>query len=347
MNKYLKYFDNIIHHDIGIDVSKPTFINLSLSNKCNSRCVMCDIWKHPSNDLYGTELFQALDSEYLDQIRTLGITGGEPFLRADLPEIIEYALGRFTHLKHIGITTNGFNTSRILKLLERFFANNPNVKLSICISIDGYGSTHNLMRKVKRAWDNVNNTIIALSPHSQNIILSIACTVTRLNSNYENLLKLQKFALNQNIPIIFRMAVKVDRIFNEELIDNVGLIPGSRESLEVSRFLKDNVLLNLNARTMYYHMMVDFLEGHTSKRTIKCKEMRDGAMLDSNGDIYVCSVSGKKFGNLLHDDEVKLKEQAKLSRAIVRENNCSSCFHDHLSHKSPLKLLESFYRLHV
>ena len=65
------------------------------------------------------------------------ITGGEPFIRDDLEEIVE-ELGKLSD--RIVISTNGFFTDRILKLTKRF------PKVGIRISIEGLEKTNNEIR---------------------------------------------------------------------------------------------------------------------------------------------------------------------------------------------------------
>src|ERR1700676_257773 len=67
---------------------------------CNLTCRHCYIESSPRNDLLAY-LSTAEIAEYLDEIETLGLgtrsigfTGGEPFLNPDLPEMLELALTR-------------------------------------------------------------------------------------------------------------------------------------------------------------------------------------------------------------------------------------------------------------
>jgi MoaA/NifB/PqqE/SkfB family radical SAM enzyme len=119
-----------------------------------------------------------------------------------------------------------------------------------------------------------------------------------------------------------------------------ALTPTSENAMEVVRFIDDRILGGeLTGRTQYYEMIKDFLLGKLSVRNIKCLEMRDGGMIDSNGDYYVCSVSGKHVGNLLNDDDLETKIQS--SRQYVRSNYCNSCFHDHASHTPIWRVLKN------
>jgi len=338
-----KYSGDLLTHGVGFDVKKPTFLNLSVSNRCNAKCEMCDIWKHPSDDFTIEELQNYLENVYLTDIRNFGITGGEPFLRQDLPLIVEKAVKYLPLLTVIGITTNGFNTERIKRTLPKMLALKPKkVALRITVSLDGIGETHNLTRGVPDVFQKVIKTIDYLKTTFQNVencVVDLACTITTANSDYDKLNELNEYASKRELPIIYRLAVDVDRIFNKELIKSFGAHSLNFRSEDVQKFLEERVVeQKYGLRAAYYKMMLDYVNNPKAIRSISCKEKRDGVMIDSNGDIYVCSVSGKKIGNLAKNNADELIGNARISRKEVRNNTCAGCFHDHMSHV-PLKMI--------
>ncbi len=58
---------------------------LGITYRCNARCKMCNIWKFPTKK---EEEVKVEDLEKLPRMRFTNITGGEPFLRDDIEEII-------------------------------------------------------------------------------------------------------------------------------------------------------------------------------------------------------------------------------------------------------------------
>ena len=336
----VEYLKDIPVHDLGFDRYLPSFLNFSISNRCNAKCVMCDIWKHPSRDLTGDLLKEMISNDYLQAVRDLGITGGEPFIRADLAEIISLIVRRFPKLRQIAITTNGFNTARIEKTVPRLLEilSAYDVRLIITVSVDGLGETHSRSRGVPDVWQKVQQTIEYLrNLKSGRLVFSTACTISKANADYTELRSLADYMTQRNIPIIFRLAVYVSRIYNDELIEKCGLRPQTPEAQAVVGFLKEfSQRASYSWRSEYYDFIVSYLSGeysvaaqHAGSRPL-CKEQRDGGMLDSNGDMYVCSVSGQKIGNLL-DGEIS-KDQVLTARKLVRKNFCDTCFHDHSIH---------------
>jgi len=97
--------------------------------RCNARCNMCNRYKAPSKpeEEISLETIRKLPPMYFTNI-----TGGEPFIRENLKDIVR-ELQEKSH--RIVISTNGFFTDRILDLCREF----PNV--GIRISIEGMEET--------------------------------------------------------------------------------------------------------------------------------------------------------------------------------------------------------------
>lgn len=118
-----------------------TYLRISLTEKCNLRCVYCmpneGIPLMPKDDaLTSSEiarLARLFVQEGVDKIR---LTGGEPTLRKDLMEIMEsLSKLRKNHpsdsigLKQIGITTNGLLLTRLLPQMASLGLSHINVSL--------------------------------------------------------------------------------------------------------------------------------------------------------------------------------------------------------------------------
>jgi len=84
-----------IHHvlrSLGLPLT-ILFMNYVVTWRCNLRCIMCNIWKHPqTNELGISELEDFLRNPLLSQLEWIQLTGGEPFMRNDLDEIIRVIL---------------------------------------------------------------------------------------------------------------------------------------------------------------------------------------------------------------------------------------------------------------
>ena len=99
-------------------------LSLEITQRCIAKCIMCNIWKtpHDSPECTAEEWIKLLSSPELKKLKELDITGGEPFLRDDLPLLLKgICYLKDTNLKElrsVAITSNGFLTQKILEIVE-------------------------------------------------------------------------------------------------------------------------------------------------------------------------------------------------------------------------------------
>jgi len=83
---------------------RPVFVGYNVTNRCNLRCRFCNVPSLPHPDMTVDQVRVAFDRLAELGIPVVGITGGEPFLRPDLPEILEAAESRGMK---VTLVTNG------------------------------------------------------------------------------------------------------------------------------------------------------------------------------------------------------------------------------------------------
>ena len=88
---------------------------LALTYRCNSRCTMCDIWKMENSPELPVLEFAKLPSS----LRDINLSGGEPFLRQDLAEIVAVVAKACPQARFV-ISSNGFATELILEQMKKF-----------------------------------------------------------------------------------------------------------------------------------------------------------------------------------------------------------------------------------
>ena len=115
--------------------------------RCNARCNMCNRYKAPSraDEEISIETIKKLPKMYFTNI-----TGGEPFIREDLADIVREL---YKKSDRIVISTNGFFTDRIIKLCEEF------PKVGIRISIEGLEKTNNEIRGLEDGFNKGYSTL--------------------------------------------------------------------------------------------------------------------------------------------------------------------------------------------
>ncbi|HEC93135.1 MAG TPA: radical SAM protein, partial [Candidatus Atribacteria bacterium] len=124
--------------------------SIILTYRCNAKCNMCEVWKHPSKP---SEEIGLKVIEKLPQMFFTNVTGGEPFVRQDLPEIIGVLRKK---AKRIVISTNGFFTERIISLCKKY----PD--LGIRISIEGLSVANDTIRGIPGGFDRIIRTLFEL-----------------------------------------------------------------------------------------------------------------------------------------------------------------------------------------
>lgn len=163
----------------------PPLIIWEISNKCNLKCAMCVLFgKNKIKQPKGKELSFEEVKSIIDDIRKtyrflpfkpfIGLTGGEPFMRKDLIEILRY-------LKESGfmfsVTTNfSIPNEKMIKDMI-----NSGLK-DLRVSIDGPKEVHDSIRGIK-VFDKVINNIrlIREDKKGRKLPIKINCTISKYN----------------------------------------------------------------------------------------------------------------------------------------------------------------------
>ena len=113
-NAVLCFFDVVLWAVMKRRV--PTFVVLSLADRCTFRCWYCRLWERNYDDMPTERIMPLLDEMKKAGVKHLALTGGEPLLREDLEEIINraYVLG-FT----VVVVTNGLVTTENIHKLKQ------------------------------------------------------------------------------------------------------------------------------------------------------------------------------------------------------------------------------------
>jgi MoaA/NifB/PqqE/SkfB family radical SAM enzyme len=143
----------------GTPLSMPSEVWLKLTERCNCRCQMCDIWKnniHAEGELSTQDWKNVLLGfrKWLGK-KHIWFTGGEPFLRKDCIELISY--GSSLGLS-IGVITNGIllDSSRISQLMESGLK-------EFHVSIDSMrAEIHDHLRGITGAHERATQNVLAL-----------------------------------------------------------------------------------------------------------------------------------------------------------------------------------------
>lgn len=168
-----------------------------VTSKCNLRCQNCFYWRNlnKKTDLSFEEIKKV--SDHLPNFGVLLVSGGEPFLREDLAEIVSL-FRRKNKISFVGIPTNGTFTEKIVTQSRKILENNPQLSMNIYFSIDGLAKFHDQSRDrkgtLKKALASIKK-INQLKEGYPNLTVSINTVISA--KNLKEIPKLISFVASQ------------------------------------------------------------------------------------------------------------------------------------------------------
>ena len=145
--------NTILTDDFG---RNHNYLRISLIEKCNLRCTYCmpaeGITLSPKQNLMTADEVFAIAQTFVNNgVNKIRLTGGEPLLRKDFPEIIEKLAQLNTE---ISITTNGILIDRHLEVLKKFNIRKINLSLDTLVSTKF--NTITLRNQFEKVIDNLH-----------------------------------------------------------------------------------------------------------------------------------------------------------------------------------------------
>ncbi|MEX2263119.1 MAG: radical SAM protein [Bryobacteraceae bacterium] len=120
---------------------------LFVTSRCNSLCRTCFYFdKLNSKDDLTVQEIERL-SHTAPPFRKLWLSGGEPFLREELAEIIATFVRR-NGVTNVNLPTNGLLPEKIFRSMDKVVKLCPDVSIDLNFSLDGLANTHDAIRGV-------------------------------------------------------------------------------------------------------------------------------------------------------------------------------------------------------
>jgi len=312
---------------------KPKVIQLPITYKCNSRCVMCNVWKMDySNEASVGEFSKFLSDPLFDQVASVGINGGEPSLIRSLPDYASEIL-KLPSIKSLNIISHGFNKKLLLKSIEDIYAScrAKGVRFHVSISLDGYGETHDRVRGIKGAFSRTMGTIDEIVANRSKYCDSFDLGCTVVNQNIDHLTTLDNYVRERELKIKYRLGIDNKRIESDQVRDQYSVIysPNVQSASEFFHWQYSSAK-NLGDKFKYFSLFF-WLTASKRKRLLGCMWKEDGVTLDSRGNLYYCAVASKAIGSLRsgNGQEIFFSDaNIQYRQELIREN-CSSCIHDY------------------
>lgn len=275
--------------------------------RCNARCTMCNRYKAPSKP---EEELTIETINKLPQMYFTNITGGEPFIRTDLKEIVG-ALQKKSD--RIVISTNGFFTDRIIDLCRVY----PNV--GIRISIEGLENTNNEIRGLENGFERGYQTLLKLKEMGMK---DIGFGMTVQDKNASDLVPL--YELSNKLCMEFATASLHNSFYFVEaknIIHDRPMVAKNFENL-INRLLQSNSPKKW-FRAYFNHGLINYIYGQD--RLLPCDMSFDTFFIDPYGDVMPCNGTKKKevMGNLNKQSWEELWNSKEATKVRCKVKKCN------------------------
>jgi len=284
----------------------PIQLTFFLTARCNLRCKHCFYWKEiegdHSHELSIEEISKIAKS--LPRLLVLSLTGGEPFIRRDIDEVMSVFCEK-TRPLILTISSNGYYIKNMEKSLSSVLTKFPDTTFIIYLSIDGPEKIHDQIRgdgSHKKAIE----ALYALQKFRtkyKNLNVSISMTCNRVNESYltDTFNQLEKSNLADNVNIGF---VRGDP--KDPMTRSVGLKYYKKltnlkvKSIENRRFTYFKFLLSrlVSMKDYYTYKIVESVIKN-DKHVTDCYAGSLFGVLYDDGKISPCEIlEDTDFGNV-------------------------------------------------
>jgi len=318
-------------------------LHLELTHRCNLRCAMCHHWEMPLRDPASIKREMGLEgisrliegSKLLQGVEVVVVTGGEPWLRPDIDDILDY-LSRALPKARLGVLTNFANPKILRRHLSE--ARRRGVKnLWLGTSLDGLERTHDAIRGVPGAFRGLMESAEMVLREFPRLDFSFNFTITPGNHDelwaaYQHVKAMglwfgaqmvvdhQGFAAPRKPEWTETMLTRV-----EEQIDGV-ILDLCRDGGAARRLLEGTEGRSrwLWSRVLYWRYLK--LYARRPERFFKdCQAGRRYAMFGPEGELFFCPVNKHRTvgsASAASFDELWTGENAESERRFVESRRC-------------------------
>jgi len=279
VSQYLGLTSSVLDRVVRPRVSR---ITVPVTYNCNQKCKTCGIWdinrKNPSLRKKELTLQEFKTFCEVNDLLWIAPTGGEPFLRKDMDEILAVALN---HARFVSTTSNGSLPDRITDYVKTALGSSKG-SMTLSISFNGSEEVHNEISGVKDSYRKARESFIRLS-EIKNPRFRVGISYT---TSYFNVGKLFEFIERFDYPldlttISYVIAQDSPSYFRE---DSTIIPPPDGE---ITR-LVEKVLPEYKVGSIFDYIGKKYLEGLLNGHKHKCVAGQYNLMLDPYWNVYPC-----------------------------------------------------------
>lgn len=316
----------------------PVYLVHFISDVCALKCKHCFVYKVKARDELTLDEIDQVTSKLGNNMYSALLTGGEPFQRKDIEDIIRLYYEN-AGVQSVQIPTNGLMTNMIVPTTQRTLERFKERTFVISVSLDGVGDAHDSIRGVKGVFDRAIATFKELQQfekHYPNFNLSVNLTFSYFNQ--DNIDEIYNYIIDElkgdKLTVTLTrdqsedpMALQFDLEKYKRFITLMqrdtrsGRLKGYRGfSLNSLLNIQDMVTRERNYQTVKNH-----------KFLTNCYAAHLSGVIRSNGDVQDCEIKRRILGNLRDYDydlrKIWLKEETEKVRRGIKDSKCF-CTHE-------------------
>lgn len=313
----------------------PEYVTFFVTNKCNAACEHCFYWKElnaPLEELNLNEIAKVAQS--MNKFMFLLISGGEPFLRDDLDEIVKIFYNT-NKVRKLSIVTNGSLPKEISRVVENIMVECPDLYLTLFVSLDEIGDNHDKIRGVKGIYKSVLETINHIKQvQSEYPRLSLGVALVYSSFNENAITDIYKHIKNTIRPDTINCAfVRGDARNSYAKTCNIG------NFIELHKMIKDDLIHN-KLKRVFDPIIGNIVTAYKFESISQCIRIIKKAkyifpcyagminvVIYPEGNVFPCELSYEKMGSLREFGyDFKKIWYSALSEQIRRKIKKSKCY---------------------
>jgi len=303
--------------------------------RCNSRCRNCDIWKRPKgkNEVTTAQAKNILKQLADSNVLHVSFSGGEPFLRNDLLELVRFSN---TLSMKTSVNTNGWLIdNRVAKEICQSGLD------TIYISLDGAScDVHDYIRGVSGSFERTLKAVDQIMVERLDGKPKIFINTTINRNNVKDLTRIMKLSETRRVDGVTMSVVQdFDKYKPEkEMLLGTQYLDQLNEQLQD---IQSNYGYLLPHMSEYFSQFEVYLREPNQLYRYRCVAGYATVLVHPNGDVFPCPVAFEKMGNILRNSfaEIWYSEGANLLRKRIKDNQHPICWFDCMA---PLNVLFSY-----
>jgi len=321
--------------------SRPIHLTFFITRKCNAKCPFC-FYLRSENDQTSSDQELSLDeirkiSLSFGDLLWLAFSGGEIYLRDDLPEIsrIFYKNNKPAIML---FPTNGLLPGRIREMTGQILKDCPKSTIAVKLSLDGLHENHDRLRNTPGSFSKtmetyqllkdlsaahpnfelgVNTVFCADNQDQMDEIINFVSSMDSIKTHTISLIRgnlSDKDAKNVNPQKYHHAIERLEQNLKKEESAKIYSFRGAR-----IKAAQDILQRRLISRT-----------SEEQKRLIPCYAGALNVVLEESGEVFPCEILRRRLGNVRdHGYDIQKLLKSDRAKAILNSIKDSQCYCTH------------------